>query len=154
VLLDSTPEYFYVAQSGLIGPGLPNHHTMFKASGDSYRLADGQDRLEVRLTAPAADGVEVTKVYRFQRGSYLIDVSYEIANKSAAAVSPYAYFQMVRDGKPPAGGSSMVPTFTGIALYTDKDKFHKFSLEDVAKDKAKYPTTSNDGWIAVIQHYF
>lgn len=154
VLFDDTPEYFYVAQSGLIGPGLPNHHTLFKASGDNYRLADGQDSLEVRLTAPAADGVEVTKVYRFRRGSYLIDVSYEIANKSAAPINPYAYFQLVRDGKPPAGGSSMVPTFTGVALYTEKDKFHKFSLEDVAKDKAKYPKTSDDGWIAMIQHYF
>jgi len=154
ILFDDTPEYFYVAQSGLIGAGLPNHHTLFKASADNYQLADGQDHVDVRLTAPAADGVEVTKVYRFHRGSYLIDVSHEIANKSSAAVSPYAYFQLVRDGKPPAGGSAMLPTFTGVALYTDKDKFHKFSLEDVAKGKATYPKSSNDGWIAVIQHYF
>ena len=154
VLFDYTSDYLYIAQSGLIGPGLPNHHTIFKASGDNYQLVDGQNSLEVRLTAPAADGVEVTKVYRFQRGSYLIDVSYEIANKTPAAVSPYAYFQLVRDGKPPAGGSAMLPTFTGIALYTDKDKFHKFSLEDVAKGKATYPKNGNDGWIAIIQHYF
>jgi YidC/Oxa1 family membrane protein insertase len=154
VLFDDTPEYFYIAQTGLIGAGLPNHHSLFKASGDNFRLADGQDQLEVRLTAPAPDGVEVAKIYRFQRGSYLIHVSYEIANKSGAAVNPYAYYQLVRDGKPPAGGSSMLPTFTGVALFTEKDKFHKFSLEDIAKDKAKFPKTSNDGWIAVIQHYF
>jgi YidC/Oxa1 family membrane protein insertase len=154
VLFDYTPDYLYIAQSGLIGPSLPNHHTLFTASGDSYRLTDGQDQVEVRLTAPATDGVEVSKVYRFRRGSYLIDVSYEIVNKSAAAVNPYAYFQMVRDGKPPAGGSSMVPNFVGVALYTEKDKYHKFSLDDVAKDKAKYPKTANDGWIAMVQHYF
>ena len=154
VLFDYTPDYVYIAQSGLIGPGLPNHHTLFKSSGDSYRLVDGQDHIEVRLTAPAADGVEVTKVYRFRRGSYLIDVSYEIVNKSAVSVSPYAYFQMVRDDKPPAGGSSMVPNFVGVALYTEKDKYHKFSLQDVAKDKEKYPKTAEDGWIAMVQHYF
>lgn len=154
VLLDYAPNYLYIAQSGLIGAGLPNHHTLFKSSGDSYRLADGQDHLEVRLTAPAADGVEVTKIYRFRRGSYLIDVSYEIANKSANAMNSYAYFQMVRDDKPPAGGSSMVPNFVGVALYTEKDKYHKFSLQDIAKDKEKYPKTANDGWIAMVQHYF
>ncbi len=154
VLFDNSPERTYIAQSGLIGPGLPNHHTIFTAPGTSFQLAEGQDRLEVRLTAPAADGVEVTKIYRFQRGSYLIDVGYEIANKSAAAVQPYAYFQLVRDGKPPAGDSAMLPTFTGVALYTEKEKFHKFTFEDVAKNKAVFPKTSNDGWVAIIQHYF
>jgi YidC/Oxa1 family membrane protein insertase len=154
VLFDSSPERTYIAQSGLIGAGLPNHHTIFKASSNSFQLADGQDRLEVRLTAPAADGVEVTKIYRFQRGSYLIDVAYEIGNKTAAAIQPYAYFQMVRDGKPPEGGSAMLPTFTGVAIYTEKEKFHKFTFEDVAKGKASFPKNSNDGWIAVIQHYF
>jgi YidC/Oxa1 family membrane protein insertase len=119
VLFDSSPERTYVAQSGLIGASLPNHHTMFKASGKNYQLAEGQDRLEVRLTAPVADGVEVAKIYGFHRGSYLIDVTYEIANKSAAAIQPFAYFQMVRDGKAPAGGSAMLPTFTGVALYTE-----------------------------------
>ncbi len=154
VLFDNSPERTYIAQSGLIGAGLPNHHTMFKAPGASFQLADGQDRLEVRLTAPAADGVEVSKIYRFERGSYLIDVGYEIANKTAAAIQPYAYFQLVRDGKPPAGDSAMLPTFTGVALYTEKEKFHKFTFEDVAKNKATFPKNSNDGWVAIIQHYF
>lgn len=154
VLFDNSPESTYVAQSGLIGAGLPNHHTMFNASGKIYQLSEGQDRLEVRLTAPIADGVEVSKIYGFHRGSYLIDVTYEIANKTAAAIQPFAYFQMVRDGKAPAGGSAMLPTFTGVALYTEKEKFHKFKFEDIAKGKASFQKNSNDGWIAVIQHYF
>jgi YidC/Oxa1 family membrane protein insertase len=154
VLFEVSPERTYIAQSGLIGPGLPTHHTIFRAPGENLQLAEGQDRLEVRLTAPAVDGVEVTKVYRFQRGSYLIDVGYEIANQGAAAVEPYAYFQMVRDGKPPEGDSAMLPTFTGVAFYTEKDKFQKLTFEEVAKAKAPYPKNSNDGWIAIIQHYF
>jgi YidC/Oxa1 family membrane protein insertase len=154
VLFEVSPERTYIAQSGLIGPGLPTHHTIFRAPGENLQLAEGQDRLEVRLTAPAVDGVEVTKVYRFQRGSYLIDVGYEIANQGAAAVEPYAYFQMVRDGKPPEGDSAMLPTFTGVAFYTEKDKFQKLTFEEVAKAKATYPKNSNDGWVAIIQHYF
>ena len=48
----------------------------------------------------------------------------------------------------------MLPTFTGVAVYTEKDKFQKVTFEDVAKGKATYPKNSNDGWIAIIQHYF
>src|SRR6185295_6706463 len=34
VLFDYVPDYLYIAQSGLIGPGLPNHQTHFKPSGE------------------------------------------------------------------------------------------------------------------------
>ena len=154
VLLEVSPERTYVAQSGLIGSALPNHRTVYTASASSYPLAEGQDVVEVRLTAPAADGVEVVKVYRFRRGSYLVDVAFEIANNGATPVQPHAYFQIVRDGKPPAGDSAMLPTFTGVAIYTEKEKFQKLTFEEIAKAKTPYPKSSNDGWIAMLQHYF
>jgi YidC/Oxa1 family membrane protein insertase len=154
VLFETGAERTYVAQAGLIGSGLPNHRTIYTATGDNFQLAAGQEQVEVRLAAPAADGVQVTKVYRFRRGSYLIDVSFEIANAGAAAIQPYAYFQLVRDDKPPAGDSAMVPTFTGVALYTDKDKFQKLAFSDIEKGKAQHTKNSEDGWIAMLQHYF
>jgi YidC/Oxa1 family membrane protein insertase len=154
VLFEMSPERTYIAQSGLIGYGLPNHQTTYQASSKSYRLVDGQEILEIRLSAPASDGVDVNKVFHFRRGSYLIDVGYEIVNQSAAAIQPYAYFQIVRDAKPPAGDSAMLPTFTGMAVYTEKEKFQKLTFEEVAKAKVPYPKNSNDGWISVLQHYF
>jgi YidC/Oxa1 family membrane protein insertase len=83
-----------------------------------------------------------------------VEVSFEVTNRGAAPLQPYAYFQLVRDGKPPAGDSAMLPTFTGVAVYTDKEKFQKLTFEDIAKSKTPYPKSSNDGWIAVLQHYF
>lgn len=154
VLFDAAAEHAYIAQSGLTGGKLPHHRTAYQAESSSYRLAEGSDQVEVRLRAPEVDGVQVTKVYRFRRGSYLIDVGFEVENKSAGVIQPYAYFQLVRDGKPPAGDSAMLPTFTGIALYTDKEKFLKITFEEIDEGKAAYPKTSNDGWIAIIQHYF
>jgi YidC/Oxa1 family membrane protein insertase len=154
VLLEVSPERTYVAQSGLIGEGLPNHRTLYKASAERYELAEGQDTVEVRLIAPAAGGAQVAKTYRFRRNSYLIDVAFEIANKGAAPLEPHAYFQLVRDSNPPAGDSAMLPTFTGMALYTEKDKFQKLSFDDVAKAKTPHSKNSNDGWIAMLQHYF
>jgi YidC/Oxa1 family membrane protein insertase len=93
-------------------------------------------------------------VYRFHRGSYLIDVDFEITNGGAAPLQPFVYAQFLRDDKPPAGDSSMVPTFTGVGVYTEKEKFHKVSFSDIEKNKASYPKASTDGWIAMLQHYF
>jgi len=154
VLFETGTERNYIAQAGLIGSGLPNHRTLYTATSDNYQLAAGQEQIEVRLAAPAAEGVQVTKVYRFRRESYLIDVGFEIANTGAAPIQPYAYFQLVRDDKPPAGGSAMMPTFTGVALYTDKDKFQKLAFADIEKGKAQHTKNSEDGWIAMLQHYF
>ena len=154
VLFETGAERTYIAQAGLIGSGLPNHRTLYTATGDNYQLTADQEQVEVRLAAPAAESVQVTKVYRFRRGSYLIDVGFEIANAGAAAIQPYAYFQLVRDDKPPAGDSAMMPTFTGVALYTDKDKFQKLEFADIEKGKTQHSKNSEDGWIAMLQHYF
>jgi YidC/Oxa1 family membrane protein insertase len=149
-----SPEHSYAAQSGLTGGTLPNHFTVFAAEQDNYLLGEGADELVLRLRAPPVNGVEVTKVYRFRRGSYLVDVTFEIVNKTGEKIQPQVYAQLVRDSKPPAGDSAMVPTFTGFAVYTDKEKFHKITFEEIDKGKASYPKNSNDGWVAIVQHYF
>ena len=153
VLLQQRPDHVYVAQSGLIGNELPTHRTTYTAQAASYQLGSNNE-LVVRLDAPPVNGVQVTKVYRFHRGSYVIDVSFEIVNKGGAPIQPYAYFQMLRDDKSPAGDSAMLPTFTGAGVYTEKEKFHKVTFGDIEKGKATYPKTSDDGWIAMLQHYF
>jgi len=153
-LLELQPERTYIAQSGLIGKDLPNHRTPYTTSEHDVKLPAGASGVAVRLTAVTADGVKVTKIYGFRRDSYVIDVSYEIENKTAAPIQVDGYFQLVRDDKPPVGDSSMLPTFTGIAVYTDKEKFQKVTFKDVEKGKVSYPKKSNDGWIAMLQHYF
>jgi YidC/Oxa1 family membrane protein insertase len=154
VLFDERPDHVYVAQSGLLGDNLPTHRTEYSATATQYKLADASNVLEVRLQAPPANGVKVTKIYRFHRASYLIDVSFEIQNTGAAALQPYAYFQFLRDSKAPAGDSAMLPTFIGVGVYTDKDKFEKIKFADIDKGKDKHATKADDGWIAMLQHYF
>jgi len=154
VLFDSRPDHVYIAQTGLIGEGLPNHRTVYKAQPGDYKLAAGADVIEVRLEAPESGGVKATKIYRFHRASYVIDVSYEITNHGQTAIEPFGYFQLVRDSKPPVGDSSMLPTYTGAAVYTEKEKFQKVAFKDIDKNKIPYPKNSNDGWVAMLQHYF
>ncbi len=153
-LLLQEAEHSYIAQAGLIGGALPNHRTKFTVTSSAVKLADGAQSVSVRLTAAEADGLKVTKVYTFHRARYEIDVGFEIENKSANAVTPDAYFQLVRDGKAPEGDSAMLPTFTGVAVYTEREKFLKLPFADIEKGKASYPKKANDGWIAILQHYF
>jgi YidC/Oxa1 family membrane protein insertase len=154
VLFEQRPDHTYVAQSGLIGGDLPNHRTQYTASSTQYTLADGAKGVDVRLEAPPVNGVKVAKIYRFHRGSYLVDVAFEINNGGNATVQPYGYVQFLRDDKAPAGDSAMVPTFTGVAVYTDKEKFQKVTFSDIEKGKAAFQKNSTDGWIAMLQHYF
>ena len=155
VLFQSTADNTYIAQSGLIGQGLPNHRTPYTVASREYKLADGAQALEVRLEAPEADGIKVTQVYKFARGSYVIDVSYNINNGGEAALQPHGYFQLVRDRKPPDGDSAMLPTYTGPAVYTKGEKFQKVAFDDIDKNKTPYSKISQDeGWVAIIQHYF
>ena len=144
----------YMAQSGLIGNGLPTHKTLFTVQSLQYELKPGEDALKVRLEGPENAAYRVEKVYTFHRNSYVIDVSYEIKNLGSAAIQPYAYFQLLRDGNPPEGDTRFAKTYTGVAVYTDKSKFVKEEFSDIAKGKADYPQSDDNGWIAMIQHYF
>ena len=144
----------YVAQTGLLGTGLPNHTSFFTSDQDNYELGDQSDKLQVVLKANDSNGVKVLKIITFHRDSYVVDITYQIENDTSMPIKSSAYFQFIRDDVNPAGVSKMVPTFTGVAVYTDKDKFQKVSFSDIDKGKVKYPSESNNGWIGILQHYF
>lgn len=154
VLLEMSRERTYLAQSGLIGAGLPNHKTEFRLVPGTYEMAADANTLELRLEAPEADGVKVSKVYVFRRGSYQVDVGYEIDNRRAAPLAAHAYFQLTRDGKVPEASMTNIATFTGPAIFTDAGKFQKVEFAEVEKGKAKFVQKAQDGWIALVQHYF
>ncbi|HET7832885.1 MAG TPA: membrane protein insertase YidC [Gallionella sp.] len=144
----------YVAQSGLLGSGLPNHNSLFSADRDSYELTGNADQLQVRLTAVDSGAVKVVKVITFKRSSYLINVAYELENSGTAPVSASAYFQLVRDSAAPSGDTKFVPTYTGPAYYTDKDKFQKVDFAEIEKGKQDLAKNVDNGWVGMLQHYF
>lgn len=154
VLFQHDTGHTYMAQSGLLGSGLPTHNTVFSGHAKQYELLEGKDSVEVRLIAKAESGNKVTKVFVFHKNSYSIDVGYEIENSSSNKLESSAYFQLVRDNIEPTGGSMFVPTYTGPAFYTEKDKFQKVDFPSIEKNKASVPATSDNGWAGMLQHYF
>lgn len=155
LLLDQAAR-FQVSQSGLIGDGLPSHKTRYTIDSNvyTYELKPGEDRVSVRLLAPEENGLQIAKIYTFHRGTYVIDVEFEIVNNSQNTIMPFAYFQMMRDAKEPTGQGFLVHSYTGPALYTDDEKFLKVKFSDLDKNKATYPANADNGWIAMLEHYF
>jgi YidC/Oxa1 family membrane protein insertase len=162
VLLDQSAQRLYTAQTGLIPPsggaGLPNHHTPMMVVPGERALKDGSNEVQVRFESPELGGVKLAKTYTFKRGDYVIGVKHEVTNASGAAINPRLYLQLVRDGNPPAGESSLYFTFTGPAVYTDATKFQKIDFKSIEKrgpgEKPGHATSGNDGWVAMVQHYF
>jgi len=162
VLFDESSSRLYKAQTGLIaaqgGAAMPNHLTVFNLVPGDLTLKQGQDRLEVRLESPEVGGIKLIKTYVFQRGSYVVAVKHDVVNVSTTPVTPQVYYQFVRDGNAPAGESSFYFTFTGPAVYTDAAKFRKVEFKDIEKrtgtDKPDHDTAADNGWVAMVQHYF
>jgi YidC/Oxa1 family membrane protein insertase len=158
VLFDRSAERVYKAQSGLItaqaGVTLPNHWTAMKRVVGPDALASGSNELVVRFESVGEGGVKLAKSYTFSRGSYQIGVKHELSNNSTTAVTPQLYLSLERDGNPARGESKWYFTFTGPAVFTDAKKYEKIDFKDIEKSKTSHATSANDGWVAMVQHYF
>lgn len=154
-LFEDSPARPYLAQSGLIGEGMPTHRSVYALNPGVYRLAGGAAQLEVPLvwTDPAT-GVRVEKTYVFKRGSYQIDLRTRIVNNGEQAVDLTPYYQLTRHGEAPRGESFFLYTYTGPAFYTDARKFQKVPFKDIQEGKAEFEKTADNGWVGLVQHHF
>ncbi len=158
VLFDQSAKRLYKAETGLVtkqpGVTLPNHHTVMTVMPGERTLVAGADQISIRFESPAMDGRRLVKTYTFKRSEYTVAVKHEFFNDGATAVTPELYLQLARDGNAPEGESSFYFTFTGPAIYTDANKFSKVEFKDIEKGKADHAKTADNGWIAIVQHYF
>ena len=156
VLFDRSPASTYVAQTGVVGapanaPGFPTHLTPFHLVSTQLDLTG--DKLPITFEAESG-GLKVTKTYTLHRGSYDIDVRNDLTNTGTAPLTPSLYLQLERDGNDPVGATRFYHTFTGMAVYSEQDKFQKIDFSDIEKNKANYIKKADNGWIGVVQHYF
>jgi YidC/Oxa1 family membrane protein insertase len=161
LVLQRNAERTFVAQSGLVGKGLPNHTTTWQVEPGPRSLAAGADTLDVKLDATAENGDRVTLTYTFHRGSYLVDTRYTITNAASAPLTPSAYFQFTRDTKSAVVHHSMAPSsYVGPVIYDATDKYKKVDFGEIDKDaadptrKPPYTRNNDNGWVAMVEHYF
>ncbi len=160
LLLQQNEKRFALAQAGLLGEGLPKHNTPYTIIPGERKLADGKDGIALMLKADTPTGV-VSQTLTFKRGSYLIDVAFDIANSGSTPISPIAYYQLTRDTVVhQIGGGMGIATYAGPAIYTDEKKFVKVDFDEIKKldvdknRKLTFTEKADNGWAAMVEQYF
>ena len=156
-LMNDTGEDIYMAQGGLLVQNreFPTHKTLYTSSNKSYRLADGKDVLDVEFVWNSADGITYKKIYRFHRDSYIVDITYKVFNTSSKTWVGYQYNQFKRtplEAQSSFNPATMVPSYTGGAIYDRDEKYRKISFSDMQDENLSILTTN--GWVGMLQHYF
>ena len=81
VLLTDESINYHVAQSGLVSVNkgtAPSHNAIYRSEQNVYRLAEGEDVIEVPLYWQGDNGLKIKKVLTFRRNDYVVDVNYYI----------------------------------------------------------------------------
>jgi len=156
LLNQDSEDSLYLLQTGLTGaPGeaAPTHLAQWTAAESSYVMPQGSDELRVPLTWTDGHGLHVTKTFTFKRGSYAIDLTYEVHNDGTASRSLAAYSQFLRHWVHASRSYFDVETysFKGPAVF-DGTKSRDLKVENEAD--SKFAETATNGWIASLQHHF
>lgn len=157
VLLQNAGNERYVANSSLFvanGSNVQSLEFNYQTPEKNYQLESNQKQLQVVLHGQNQDGLEVKKIFTFTRGSYLIDVNYEINNTGTSDWTGYLNTQLLHSS-PKEDKSSMfhVGSYTGASFSNPgKSRYQKVSFSDMGKTNLNLDVKG--GWVAMQQHYF
>ncbi|STX30244.1 preprotein translocase YidC subunit [Legionella beliardensis] len=156
-LLYDKPNQRYTANSSLVmntNGTVDNLKINYTSLKQTYFLDPNEQQLVVTLKGQTDNGLDVAKNFIFTRGSYLIGVNYQIANKGQQEWRGYMNTQLVRT-LPTEDQSSLfhIGSYTG-ASYSNPEhsRYKKVSFTDMNKANLNVDVTG--GWIAMQQHYF
>jgi YidC/Oxa1 family membrane protein insertase len=155
-LLNHDGDDLYLLQSGLTGAAgeaAPTHLATWTSPESSYVLPAGAEEIRVPLHWTDGHGLTVVKTFTFKRGSYAIDLTYEVQNDGGAVRSVAAYSQFLRHWVHASRSYFDVETysFKGPAVY-DGTKARDLKVENEAD--SKFTETVTSGWTASLQHHF
>jgi YidC/Oxa1 family membrane protein insertase len=155
-LLNRDSDELYLLQTGLAGAAgeaAPTHLAAWTSPETSYSLPAGAAEIRVPLSWTDGHGLTVVKTFTFKRGSYAVDLTYELQNDGGAARSVAAYSQFLRHWVHASRSYFDVETysFKGPTIY-DGTKARDLKVENEAD--GKFSETVTNGWIASLQHHF
>lgn len=158
-LLQSDSLRHYTVESGMYGrDGSDSSKNgpvpVYSATQQTFSLSEHENSLNVDLVFTNDQSVKITKRYAFERGSYLIHVSYLIDNQSGKSWEGNFQAKITRDqSADPSSQTSMgMQSFLGMVLSTPNEPYEKFDFSDL--QEAPINQTVQGGWVAFIQHYF
>ena len=150
------PASLYLLQTGLVGDAgeaAPTHLAAWTSAEKSFALPADAKELRVPLTWTDGQGLTVTKTFVFTRGSYSIDLIYDVQNTGAAPRKLAPYSQFLRHWEHASRSYFDVETysFKGPAVW-DGTKSHDLNVEN--DTDSKFSQTITNGWLASLQHQF
>jgi YidC/Oxa1 family membrane protein insertase len=159
-LLNNSDARFYIAQTGLmakneLGPDSAQQgRAVYHSPKQEFQLQDGENEIIVPLTWQHKNGVKVTKEYRFQRGSYLVGVSYNVENPTPDTWVGSFYGQAKRQWSKESKASGILGAqmYQGAALYTKDKPYKKVSFSDMKA--GSFSQQVDGGWAAFLERYF
>lgn len=155
ILLEQSMARSYVAQSGLIGrDGIdaPNR-ARYKTSSPNFQMGESDDSLSVDLMTTTDTGVQIVKRYTFNRGSYLMDVSFIVNNPTNSDFRANAFGQIKRDAfDDPSSSGGFGRTYLGYVSTNEEDPYIEIDFDDIDDGANSFETMG--GWIGFSQHYF
>jgi YidC/Oxa1 family membrane protein insertase len=156
-LFNNDAANYYVAEGGIIGnqgssPDSQQVRAIYQTSQTEYLLKSDQKQLTVKLTWQNK-GITVTKNFVLTRGSYVIDVNYQVQNLSKQPWTGFIYNQLSRKEVQEHGSFlTHYATFTGAAISTQQEQYQKIKFKNFISDPINL--TAQGGWVAMIQQYF
>ncbi|WMY95015.1 MAG: membrane protein insertase YidC [Arsenophonus sp.] len=163
-LLETSKDFVYQAQSGIIGkdgPDNPNYNKGFRplylTSKNNFVLEDGENELRVPLTFKDKNGIIYQKVYVLQRGKYNIFIEYIINNITNQQLMLSFFGQLKQTIELPKyrtieNSNFDLHTYRGTAYSSDQKNYKKYTFSDIIDNDLNVQTRS--GWVAMLQQYF
>ena len=168
-LLMSNKLFTYQAMSGLSGTdGIDQKYftknksrPVYSAEKEQYELAHGEDSVSAKLTVEL-DGVVYNKIFTLKRNSYVVDVEYNVENKSEKSVSMNFFSQLkqtddISSLQENSSFAMVASAYRGAAYSSDSSRYEKETFSDIidnAESKENLNIETKTGWVAMIQHYF
>jgi len=152
LLMDNGKSHLFIAQSGLLAKGSPDHTSVYSAEAAQYSMQEGEDSLKVTLFWQGQNGLRVNKVYTFYRGRYDFDLDYQVANNTRQPWQGSVYRQYKRGEYTGVETSSFIYTYSGGVVSNAENPYEKVDYDDMKDANLKLEMTG--GWVAMIQHYF
>lgn len=157
-ILSRNSMHQFVAKSQLVysnsATELKIDNVNYQTTKTNYELFDKDNQLIVQLTGTSDTGLKVVKTFKILRGSYLIDISYNITNTSNKDWKGYLNTQLVQSSPLSSqGGLFKIGTYSGPSYSVPGvHKYKKYSFDSM--EKSNLDVKTKGGWIAMQQHYF
>jgi len=147
----------YIATSGLIGEGMPEStepRALYSSSATSYKLHDNDDSVQATLRWINDKGVEIVKIFSLSKGVYVVNVNYQINNRTNQNFTARFFAQLKRDQviEESKGGGLGIRAYQGAAYSTKEQRYERYDFDDM--NDANLSVTTKGGWVAYLQHYF